>query len=203
MSRIGSILATVMLLLGSVIAFGQQASAQDTVTLTLNLATCDIVGSADSIGIEDAFDETALGCDSSSMSWAEPPHFLLNGTPADGGDNATTVVFSGLVPGTSYTLTENNGVGVFDDGYTFTAPDSDLELWAVLYAHYVPDETDNSTDTSDSSSSADSVEVSSLPDTGTGSIDNEGTMPGFLLVFAAMVMAAAGAYALRMRQPLR
>jgi hypothetical protein len=193
-----------MLLVGSVFVFAPQASAQDTVSLTLSLATCDVEGSADSIGIEDVFDETTLGCDSSSMSWAKPPHFLLNGTPADGGDNSTEAIFSGLVPGTSYTLTESNGVGVFDEGYTFTAPDSDLALWAVLYAHYVPDAADDSTDTSDTSSSANSVEVSSLPDTGTGpAASNQDTMSVFLLTLAAIVMATAGAYAPRGRRPIR
>jgi hypothetical protein len=199
MSRKSSILATFMLLFGLAAAFSGRASAQDTITLTLNLATCDQPGTVNTIGIKDAFDETSLNCDSSSMSWAESPNFLLNGVPADGGDNLTTAIFSGLVPGESYTLEEHSGFAYFEGGFTFTAPDTDFTLWAVFFPFYTPEETPTAVPT-EPPSDEESLDVSILPGTGSGRTTNTDSTTYLLLAFGAMAVTLLGGIAVKGRK---
>ncbi|HRA47136.1 MAG TPA: hypothetical protein PK819_03600 [Thermomicrobiales bacterium] len=188
MARIRIFGLLVILPLAFAFNFASSVSAQSEVSLTLDLVTCNVIGTANSIEILGVFD--ANDCDSSYYSWDQEPSFLLNGTPMDGGDGANSVVFAGLISGESYTLIETNGIGVFDGGYTFIAPDSDLELFAVLDQFYVPDSSAGGQD--DGSGTGEAVDqVTGLPNTGSGTVVTPGSGIGALLI-VALLMAALG-----------
>jgi hypothetical protein len=145
------------------------AQAQDSGSLTLNLVTCTMPGSVTAITIDEVFDRT--NCDETLDYWEEEPNFQLNGVPSDSGDNSTLVVFTGLVPGERYSMSEANLVGWFDFGFSFTAVDHDLEFYAILDKVYIP-ETDSGDDDGDSGT-VDEGEVTGLPNTGFGPVHGE------------------------------
>lgn len=176
--------------------------AQNEVTLTINLITCHLPGSASSIRIAESFDDSICEGTEPYWNWDTEPEFFLNGVSPDGGDNYSTVVFTGLIPGAVYTITQTNeSVATWpDQEYTFTAPDSDFELIAIYAKHFNPD-TDPGEDDGESGE-VDEDEVTGLPNTGVGDIGTDSGSPLLPLV-AIMIAALVGGFGLRRGYPLR
>jgi hypothetical protein len=213
-------LATLLLLLVAIVLVPLSSTvAQGAGTLTLNLATCRVPGSASSISVYERFDPAASEWECEVSSWPRAGEFTLNGVAPDGGDGSTVLIWSTLTPGESYLLEEVGGAGVFDAGYGFTYPESDAyALWAVLYLHFTPDNGDDETGsvpdngpTGDESSSeldlrvdqdaetggtsaeeaaaADEGSVSALPATGVGSTTSMPAHSSWLLAGVTAIIA--------------
>lgn len=110
-------------------------SAAGTGSLTLNLSTRRVIGTAASASVTPAQPEGAIS------SWAglaySPvllPEFLLDGIAPDGGDGVTFLTWNGVAAGT-HTIT----IPTMLSTYEFTSNAGDAEtLWGVLYDAYIP-----------------------------------------------------------------
>jgi hypothetical protein len=194
LSRIRLLAVVSVLVIGAVfgLAGNTVSAAPGLVTMTIDLVTCTVPGSASSIRIDSTFDDSK--CDTAYASWDQPSHFLIDRQGPDGGDGVTSVVFSGLTAGESYNLTETSGNGEFSHGYTFTAPDSDFELYAVLAKFYTPDTNTGGQDEGSGSGDGAGTDdpVTELPETGVGIGSSTASGTAEILLILATLMAACG-----------
>lgn len=135
MFRLGMSCVLLFVLLASILAPVSPAAAQETGTLTLNLGTRKVIGTAASASVKTALPEGAI------TSWkgfaytpALLPTFLLDGVAPDGGDGLTYLTWSGVVSG-AHTITVPTMLSTYE--FTSNAGDTNT-LWGVLYDAYIP-----------------------------------------------------------------
>lgn len=173
MSRPGLCCILLLVLLSSIWLPAMPTSAAGTGSLTLNLSTRRVIGTAASASVTSAQPEGA------TSSWAglaySPvllPDFLLDGIAPDGGDGVTFLTWNGVAAGT-HTIT----IPTMLSTYEFTSQAGDTEmLWGVLYDAYIPSQSgetspfpvDTTTALSVAPRANPGVTVSALPVTGVG-----------------------------------
>jgi len=172
-SRPGLCCIFLFLLLSSILVPSAPASAAETGSLTLNLSTRRVIGTAASASVTPTPPEGAIA------SWAglaySPvllPAFLLDGIAPDGGDGVTFLTWNGIAAG-AHTIT----IPTMLNTYEFTSQAGAAEtLWGVLYDASIPSQSGETSpvpvDTTTALSVAPGVNsgvtVSALPVTGVG-----------------------------------
>jgi hypothetical protein len=192
-SRIVSWCLVVVVVMAATVAIAPSSStaAPETGTLTLQLGTRRVIGTASSTNVKP---ERPAACSSSwaglSYSPVFPPAFLLDGRTPDGGDGVSVLTWSHLDAG-AHSITIPSSF----PNYDFTSqPGDHLSFWGVLYDAYLPD----LTGTSGTSGTA-GTGVATMPETATiarelpvtGAGPDRGQLGGLLGVLATVFLLAS------------
>jgi hypothetical protein len=209
--------------LGLVLAFGATATAQDDgVTVTINLVTCAVTGSADSATIASSPEASAgAGRDCVEAYPEDAATWITLDGEGPTSSTATSLTWEGVADGEHVA---SPGLGQSGEEFTFTVAGEDVTLWATYFAHVVgedpaaepeepdaeespagSDDTDADADAegdADEGSAAedaagtaeDDAAPSSLPNTGSG----PGPDAGMTVVAALAIMAGLFALAARL-----
>lgn len=183
-----------IVLLSSIWLPAMPTSAAETGSLTLNLNTRRVIGTAASASVTPTPPEGAIS------SWAglaySPvllPDFLLDGIAPDGGDGVTFLTWNGVGAGT-HTIT----IPTMLSTYEFTSQAGAAEtLWGVLYDASIPSQSsgvtspvpvDTTTALSVAPGANSGVSVSALPVTGVGpDIAQAGRLLAVIITILLMV----------------